>query len=172
LATARNGTPSHRLRLDGRPGGEGPERLLSGKRFVLAAGLVLAITWGGLYLAFRDWRARHRELAAYGREHVAVAVDLLAGATPPGVPPGEWREAVDSTRRMLADVTASGLLDRPALDALLADLDGRVVKARAEPDSAVAVLSGLWDDMGRKTPLRTDLVPRPKLLGGPGTPTR
>ncbi len=169
MATARNGTPARRLRLDRRPEGDDSGHLLSGKRFVLAAGLVLALTWGGLSLVFRDWRARHRELAAYGREHVAAAVEPLADTPPPGVGAVEWRAAVDSTRRMLADVTASGLLDRPGLDDLRLDLEGRVATARARPATALAVLSGLWDDMGRKTRLRTDLVPRPKLLGGPGT---
>lgn len=179
MATVRDGQgngnpgrdPARRLRLDPRAKRREIGRALSGRRFVLLSAVVLALLWGGLYLVFRDWRARHRELAAYGRAHVAAAIDPLADLRPPGVDPQAWRKAIDATRRMLADVTASGLLDRPGLDALRDDVQARVSAARARPESAVEILSKLWDDMSRRTKLRTDLVPRPKLLEEPVTRT-
>ena len=170
MTSSRNGDPgrdfARRLRHDPRPEGHGPVRLFSGRRFVIAAALVMAVTWGGLYLIFRDWRAHHRELAAYGREQVAAAIDPLADLRPPGVEPEEWRTAVALTRKMLEDVTASGLMDRPGLDALRADLEGRVAGSRARPERALGVLAGIWEDMGRKTKLSDKLI-RPKLLERP-----
>ena len=178
LATIRNGKagpePARKHRLDARERntGDGPTlpRPTSGRRFILISAVVLAVGWGALYFVFRDWRARHRELADYGRAQVAEAVGPLAGLHPPGVVPEEWQQAVDATRRMLADVSASGLLDRPGLDRLRADLDARVARVRTHPEAAVGVLATLWDDMARKTKLRTDLVPRPKLLGASHQP--
>lgn len=118
----------------------------SGRAFVVAALLGLAITWAGVYLAFRGWRARHRELAEYGRTRVATAVDPLAGIEPPGVPRAEWRRAVADTRGMLAGVTAAGLLDRAGMDTLRADVAARVAGAQARPESAVGVLARIWHD--------------------------
>jgi len=133
-----------RFRLDARPVARAWGTRVSGRAFVVAALLGLAIIWAGVYLAFRGWRARHRELAEYGRTRVAMAVDPLAGIEPPGVPREEWRRGVADTRGMLAGVTAAGLLDRAGMDALRADVAARVAGAR--PESAVAVLARIWHD--------------------------
>ena len=150
MLTARNGSdgPSgpRRFRLDAPPGPGAWGTRVSGRAFVVAAVLGLAITWAGVYLTFRGWRARHRELAEYGRTTVAAAVDPLAGIEPPGVPREEWRRAVADTRGMLAEVTAAGLLDRPGMDALRTDVAARVADAQARPESAVGVLARIWHD--------------------------
>ena len=155
------------------PGGEalGPSR--SGKKFVIAAFLTIAALWLGLVLAFRDWKGRHQELAAYGAREVAPLVDPLAERVPPGVEPKEWRSAVADTHAMLETLTASGLLDqKETMEALRADLAARF--AKASPETASGVLSNLWDEMQAKAgPVLTGrpsrppyCPPRPVILGG------
>lgn len=170
MATAEDGNPgrliSRRLRRDGPPGGARPVGRVSGRRFVVVTAVGTVLLWGGLYLAFQGWRARYRKLAEYGRTQVATVVDPLGDVRPPGVPARVWRQAVADTHRMVADVTASGLLDRGRMEALRADLAARVAGAR--PETAVATLSRLWDDMERSTRLDPGRDPRPELLGSRG----
>ncbi|HEX8201213.1 MAG TPA: hypothetical protein VF590_12055 [Isosphaeraceae bacterium] len=136
----------------------------SGRAFVVAAVLTVLLIWGLLALAFRDWRVRYRARADFGRHAVAAAIDPLASSVPPGVSPPEWRRAVDATHAMLVEVATSGRLDRPQLEALRADLARRVAGAR--PETARAVLAGIWDAMESKTRLR-DPTRRPELAAGP-----
>src|SRR5579862_7141410 len=98
MTTARNGSSSHRsstrrLRFDAsmvrptvthRPG---VYPAYSGRRFITVGVLSVLILWGLLYLAFRDWRERYRERAAFGKNYVATAIDPLAKIIPPGTDP-------------------------------------------------------------------------------------
>lgn len=139
----------HRLRLDPRSGDPkalGPAH--SGRRFVLIGAAALLLAWAGLYLVFRDWRARHRALAEFGRIEVATAVAPLADISPPDVDPAAWRRAVADTRAMLVAVTGAGLLDRPKMATLRDELHQRVAASR--PGTAVATLRAIWDDMERR----------------------
>ena len=162
MATTHGGNsgPSgpRRFRLDASPGARWLGRGASGRAFVVAAVVGLAVAWAGVYLAFRGWRARHRELAEYGRASVAAAVGPMAGIEPPGVPREEWRKAVADTRRMLAEVTGSGLLDRAGMDELRAEVEAQV--SRARPESAVGVLARIWFDRATEAGPVVDRVPR------------
>jgi hypothetical protein len=117
----------------------------SGRRFVLLAGLVILSVWAGLYLGFRDWRARYRTRARYGATQVVPVIDAFAETVPPGVKPDEWREAVKQTHDMLMSVTGSNLLDLSQLHSLRGELEQAVERARAHPDSAVGELAAVWD---------------------------
>lgn len=141
----------------------------SGRVFVMAAVVTILLIWGGLNLAFRDWRADYRERATFGRTAVATAVDPLAGLVPPGVPPAEWRRAVDATRALLVEVTASGRLGLPQMRTLRDDLARHVARARARPETARAELARIWDEMEAQAKLR-DETHRPELLSGPRDP--
>ena len=145
---------------------------------VLVSGL-LAI-WLGLDLAFKAWKARYEALARFGASEVAPRVDPLAALMPPDVAPAEWRGAVAETHAMLLALTGSGVLDRPEMEALGADLAERV--ARARPETARQTLADLWDAIEHqagpviapdRTPppansrhaARHPRPPRPRLLG-------
>jgi hypothetical protein len=135
-----------RFRLDGVAQALG--RGYSG-RWVVAFGIIaLAVVWGVLYVAFLQWRARHQALAAFGRIEVAPVVEPLAKLRPPGVEEPEWQQSVADTRAMLDAVTGAGLLDRAGLEALRDELRGRI--ATATPESAIATLRSIWDDMERR----------------------
>jgi hypothetical protein len=147
-------------------------RSYSGRRFVTLAVLAVVILWGLLYVVFREWRARYRVRAAYGANQVVPAIDPLAEVDPPGVDPGRWRDAVAGTHAMLLTVTASNLLGLAAMRDLRLELDGAVARARAHPETAVAELAAIWDDMSERgefllkdtRPLKGDRHPRPEFL--------
>ena len=122
----------------------------SGRRFVIIAGLVVLVLWGALYLAFRDWRARYRERAAYGANQVVPVIEPMAGIIPPGVDPAAWRDAVSRTQAMLQTITASNLLGIDELRALRAELDESVARARAKPETALDELAGVWNTMDQR----------------------
>jgi hypothetical protein len=170
---------SRRLRIDHRGPGPGPdsepEGGVSGRVVVTAAVLGVLVLWGGLYLAFRLWRSGYRDRAAFGLERVVRAIEPLAEVVPPGegavgeVSPAAWRRAVADSRAMLVTLTTSNLLDRPQMDALGADIDARVARARARPATACAELAGLWNDLQERAGFVIDHHPRPALL--PPRPT-
>ena len=155
-----------RLRIDATAGGMSPSSDVppgrSGRHVVIVGVLLVLVTWGGLYLAFRDWRARYRERALYGATHVATAIDPMVAEVPAGVPPEAWRDAVSETHAMLVTVTASNLLDMAALRSLRGDVAARV--ARARPETALSELAGLWDDLHDRAGPLLDRHPRPELL--------
>jgi hypothetical protein len=122
----------------------------SGRRFVLVAGLAVLLIWGLLFLVFREWRARYRERASYGATQVIPAIDPMAEVLPPGVDPTAWQDAVDSTHDMLLTVTASNLLDVDEMRSLRAELEATVKRARARPETAIAELAGIWDEMAER----------------------
>jgi hypothetical protein len=138
----------------------------SGRRFVIGAIVAILAIWGTLYLAFRDWRARHNALADFGRQEVAAAVDPLAEAVPPGVSPAEWREAVADTHRAIAEVMAYGL-SRASMVELRDDLALRV--ARARPETSRDTLSRIWDETAGLAKLREG-TRKPKLLAAETPP--
>lgn len=142
-----HGPPIRKIRADGQAGTPGgpSTRGYSGRAVVALVCLAVLTLWGGLTLAQRAWRARYLERAAYGRNEVATAVEPLAGLAPPGVEPGAWTRAVDDTRAMLVALTASGLLGVDQMRAIRDDLSGRV--ARSKPETAVAELAAIWDEM-------------------------
>jgi hypothetical protein len=137
----------------------------SGRRVVIAAGLAFAVFWGALYLAFRDWRVRYRERAAFGASQVAPAIDPLAETVPSGINRARWRQAVADTHAALVTLTASNLLDRAQMNSLRGEIAGRVARAQAHPDRALDELAGLWNDLAdRAEPVLAERHPRPKLL--------
>lgn len=150
----------------------GPAR--SGRRFVIGAVVIIATLWGTLFVVFRDWRVRHRELAHFGASEVAPLVDPLADRLPPNVAAKRWRGAVADTHAMLVAATASGTIDRPGMEHLRDDLRSRFAKTTA--DTATSDLSRLWDEMQSTVgPVLTGRAsrppfcpPRPLLLGGRG----
>lgn len=174
FVTGSNGKPkrAQRLRIDEfggpRPAqGGGFEETAghSGRRAVIVAGLVLLALWGGLWLAFRRWRAGYRERAAFAVAHVVPAIDPLADVAPPGVDPKAWRAAVDDTRAMLLTLATANVLNRAQMEALRADVDARVARARARPETAVDELAQLWDTLlSQAAPILVPRHPRPKLL--------
>jgi hypothetical protein len=169
MATAGNGDaghpPSRRFRIDARLG-LGAAGVLgrgySGRRVVIVGVLGLALIWGALALAFRDWKGRYQRRAAAGERQVAMAVDRLAGEVPPGVPAAAWARAVGETRRMLVAVVAVGPRDPAEVAALRAALAARVADAR--PETAAVVLARIWDDMGRRAGPALARPPRDSVL--------
>jgi hypothetical protein len=149
-------------------------RARSGRWFVVGAVVTIIVLWAALFLIFRDWRARHRELAAFGAREVAALVDPLADLVPPSVDPKQWRKAVVATHGMLEVATGSGTIDRAGLEQLRDKLRTRF--AKVTPDSVAGELSTLWDEMQKQVgPIlsgnssRPPFCPaRPKLLGGRG----
>ncbi len=119
----------------------------SGRRFVIVAGLVVLLTWGGLYLAFQRWRAGYRQRVAYGISHVVAAVDPLKEIVPPDVDAGAWRDAVEQTHAMLTTLVSSNLLDLSEMDKLRGELDGFVTRIQARPESAKNELAAIWNEM-------------------------
>jgi hypothetical protein len=119
----------------------------SGRRFVIVAGFVVLLTWGGLYLAFQGWRANYRERAAYGASHVVSVIGPLKEVVPPDVEPTAWRDAVDKTRAMLTTVVGSNLLDLDDMNKLRTELDQLVARVQAHPESARTELAAIWDEM-------------------------
>jgi hypothetical protein len=144
----------------------------SGRRFVIMAVLAVLVIWGVLNLAFREWRARYRERAAYGVSRVVPAIDPMAEVVPPGVDPVTWRDAISQTHAMLSTVIASNLLGIGEMRVLRDELDQSVARARARPETAVAELAGVWNAMAdraefllRDSQSRTgDRHPRPSPL--------
>ncbi len=179
MTTASNGNansrggPMRRLRIDPTAGVASPTPDVppgrSGRHVVIVGVLLVLVTWGGLYLAFRDWRARYRARALYGATHVATAIDPMAAAVPTGVPAEAWRDAVSETHAMLVTVTASNLLDMAALRTLREEVAARV--GRARPETARSELAGLWDDLRDRAGPLLDRHPRPRLLP-PSGPAR
>src|SRR5262245_19910805 len=107
--------PTRRLRFDAstsRPANSPGGRLASthsGRRLVTIAVLSILLLWGALYLVFRDWRARFRARAAFGKSYVATAIDPLATVPPSGVDSTEWHLAVRETHDMIVTLTGSNL---------------------------------------------------------------
>lgn len=155
----------------------------SGRKVVAALVFGVLALWLGLFLAFREWKARYDALARFGASEVAPAVDPLAQVVPPGVPLDDWRRAVADTHAMLLALTGAGVLDHDRMDQLRRDITDRV--ARARPETALKTLADLWDDLERQAgPLiapdttppansrqatRNPRPPRPRLLGPPST---
>jgi hypothetical protein len=147
-------------------------RSYSGRRFVIVAVLAVLVLWGLLYAVFREWRTRYRARAAYGATQIVPAIDPLAEVVPPGVDPGQWRDAVDRTHAMLLTVTASNLLGLAEMRDLRVELGRAGDRARAHPETAVAELAAVWDDMAERgefllkdtRPLKEDRHPRPAIL--------
>ena len=152
----------------------------SGRHAVVALVAAVLTLWLGLDLAFRGWKARYQALAEFGASRVAPAVDPLASTNPPGIPPSEWRSAVADTHAMLVALTGSGVLGEPQMDDLRRAIAARVALAR--PETALKILSDLWDDLERKAgpviapdrvapppgsrhAARVPRPPRPKILG-------
>lgn len=92
-----------------------------------------------------DRHPRPEVLSSYGEGRVVPALDPLRDLSPPGVDRTRWRDAVDRTRRLVLEVTASRLISAMRMMEWRKDLDRAVDRARAHPDSAVAELAAIWD---------------------------
>jgi hypothetical protein len=174
MVTVGSGNPSNRparrLRFDSSPSKEElrvAARLdatgHSGRRAVVVGILAVAVLAGGLALAFREWRDRYLERAAFGAGQVATAIDPLATVVPPGVSREAWHQTVAEAHAMLVTLTASNMLDLSTMRSLRADLTERV--ARARPATARAKLASLWTEIARRAgPDLARRHPRPALL--------
>ena len=60
-----------------------------------------------------------------------------------------WRDAVDRSRTLVLEVTASRLISTMRMMDLRRDIDRAVAHARAHPASAVADLAVVWDSLQR-----------------------
>jgi len=149
-------------------------RSIPGRWFVVGAALTIVLIWAVVFGVFREWRARHRELAAFGASEVATLVDPLAETVPPEVNAKAWRRAIEATHGMLVVATASGTIDHEEMRTLRHDLQARF--AADTPETVKADLTKLWDDMRTRVgpilsgqPSRPPFCPpRPRLLGGTG----
>lgn len=150
--------------------GLGPSH--SGRWFVILAVIAVLIVWGLLYVVFREWRARYRVRAAYGASQVAPAIDVFAEIKPPGIDRAKWRDAVARTHATLVTVTASNLLGLPEMRELRGELQRAAARAREKPETAVAELAAVWDDLSERgeflmrdtRALDSDRHPRPSIL--------
>lgn len=125
-------------------------RTYSGRWFVILGVSAFLVVWGSLYLIFRDWRSRYRERAAFGADQVAPTVDAFLDLAPPGVEPDRWRDAVTRTHAMLVTITGSNLLGLSEMQDLRAELAAGFARAMAHPETAVAELANIWDDMSER----------------------
>jgi len=125
----------------------GPHQGHSGRRFVVVAAVVVLLTWGGLYLAFRGWRANYRERVAYGVSHVVSAIEPLRKIAPPGVGARAWADALDKTHAMLTTVVSSNVLDLDEMNQLKAELEKSVAQTLEHPESATSDLARIWNNM-------------------------
>lgn len=172
MATTRNGNPGNhptrRLRFDASTSRlvKSPPAELSpthsGRRLVTVAVCSILILWGSLYLAFREWRARFHERVAYGKKHVAPAVDPLGHIVPPDVDPIKWRRAVRETHDMIVTLTGSNVLTLDGMKDLENELTMRI--ARAQPETARAELAAIWDDLRHRAGPIVTRHPRPEIL--------
>ena len=123
----------------------GDDEGTSGRLFVTLGVMGILVAWGAVYLGFRSWRANYEALAEFGATQVAPLVDPLGDIVPPDVDAEAWKKAVSDTHGMLLALTGSGLLDRPAMEALR----GEVIKliASATHDSVRGDLIKFWDDL-------------------------
>ncbi len=154
-----NGTPAP-------PRDEGvvvPESNVSGRKFVIGLVIAVLILWAGIAALFQTWKANQLALAAFGETQVAPAIDPLAAFVPPGVPEPDWKAAVTDTHGMLLALTGAGLLDRPRMDGLKADIEARVARVKAAPTTSLTELTALWDDLDAKAgpAIAPDLIPPP-----------
>jgi hypothetical protein len=109
---------------------------------------------------FRESRSRNgdrlerpRILPSYGATHVIPVLKPIETIVPPGVDPGQWRDAVRQTRAMLLAVTESNRFSIKALGLLRAELEQSVARALAHPESAVAELGHIWNLEADRAPL-------------------
>jgi hypothetical protein len=96
-----------------------------------------------------DRHPRPGILPSYGADRVAPALDSLDEFTPPGVDAARWRDAVDRSRTLVLEVTASRLISTMRMMDLRRDIDRAVAHALAHPASAVADLAVVWDSLQR-----------------------
>jgi hypothetical protein len=98
---------------------------------------------------------------------LARTIDPLARDLPAGVSAANWNQALEATRVLLVDLVASRRLNLERLEDLRAWWTLRVSAAR--PETAVAVLTRVWDQVEVEPGAKPILArhPRPALLGGP-----
>lgn len=131
---------------------------------MIVAVFSILILWGSLYVAFREWRTRFRERAAYGKQHVATAVDPLGQIVPGDVKPTEWQAAVRETHDMIVTLTGSNILTLNDMKDLESELTVRT--ARARPETARAELTAIWNDLRQRAGpiVNVNRHPLPKVL--------
>lgn len=86
-------------------------------------------------------------LPSYGADRVAPALDPLADVKVPGVDAARWSDAVDRTRALVLDVTASRLISTMRMKEVRTGLDRAVTRIREHPESAVDALAVVWDSL-------------------------
>jgi hypothetical protein len=107
--------------------------------------VVLASLALSLFVAFRQWRGRHEELAAYGRERVAPVILPLGRHVPRGIDAARWQRVVESMRDVLAALTGSAVLDLKEMQELRREIQLRV--DRATRATAAHELESLWEEL-------------------------
>lgn len=148
---------------NGRAGAAGRFPGVPGRRVVVAMIGALALATLVVLGAFLGWSERARRRIELGKTLVVPAVEPLRAVVPPGVEPAEWADAVEATAVMLGEVVGTGQIDEAESNELRADLDRRV--ASATPETAVATLRAIWDDMARlKGRFRAKLARRRPML--------
>lgn len=120
----------------------------TGRRFVVALVIVLTSLAVSLFVAFRQWRGRHEELAKYGAQRVAPAILPLADLVPPGFDAARWRAIVDQMRFVLSGLTGSGAMDLKDMQELRREIQLKVDASSRE--TAARTLEGLWAELERR----------------------
>lgn len=160
-----------RFRVDASRAPRGPAVAgRSGRRFVVVAVLLFLLTWLGLWLGFRSWRAANRARAEFGRRVVVPAVYPLTAATPEGIEPEAWADAVARTHDLVAAHVGTGLVGYDAMRALRAELLALAEDVRAHPERARGELAALWRRLRARGGPALDRYPPPKLLDGADEP--
>jgi hypothetical protein len=123
-------------------------RTHSGRFFVVTLVFVITALSLALFVAFRQWKGRHQELADYGTGRVAPSITPLGKRVPPEITPARWKLIVDQMRVVLERLTGAGPFELKDLQQLRRDIQLRV--DAATPETAAATLASLWSELERR----------------------
>ena len=114
----------------------------SGRGFVIVLLFFLVTLTLALVVLFRQWRGQYQELAAYGSDRVATAIDPLRMKVPSAITPSGWEGVINQVHGLLVDLTASGALDLKQMRSLRHEIQERINGVR--PETSAEALAGLW----------------------------
>lgn len=108
------------------------------------------------------------ERQEFGKTQVAPLVDTLLDLTPKGTPPEEWKAAVGRARQFIEVLCSAEYHGMRGLQTLQKTLRERVDQVSERPETAQAILVGIWDllenESSRARSNRKDWPQRPPLL--------